>query len=306
MAEEELTMKDFEEEINKSFRKIKEGDILTGTVIGIDDDKCTLDLKYYAPGIIKADELSNDPNFSIRNDIHIGDEISATVASSDDGYGNILLSRKEADNVLSWDKLKDYMENKTEVEVTIAEAVKSGCVAFLEGVRGFIPASKLSLGYVEDEKLQEYVGKKLIVRVITVDEEDKKLVLSAKDILREEDNEAQKEKITGIPVGLVTEGTVESIQPYGAFIKLSNGVSGLLHISQISNKRITHPAKVLKEGQSVKVKVIAIKEGKLSLSMKALDDVSATEISESGEDTHYESEGSATTSLADLLKKAGF
>ena len=107
-----------------------------------------------------------------------------------------------------------------------------------------------------------------------------------------------------LQVGLVTEGTVESLQDYGAFINLGNGLSGLVHISQISNQRIAHPSAVLKVGDKVKVKVTAIKDGKLSLSMKALQDVAATEITE--EKIEFESEGEATTSLADLLKKAGF
>ncbi|MCR5099715.1 MAG: S1 RNA-binding domain-containing protein, partial [Butyrivibrio sp.] len=169
---------------------------------------------------------------------------------------------------------------------------------------GFIPASKLDLSYVEEDDIESYVGKTLKVRVITADEEENKLVLSAKDILREKADAERAEKITNVEVGLVTEGTVESLQKYGAFVDLGNGLSGLLHISQISNQRIKHPGVVLKEGQKVKVKIIAIKDGKISLSMKALEDIAATEITE--EKIEFESDGNATTSLADLLKKAGF
>ena len=110
--------------------------------------------------------------------------------------------------------------------------------------------------------------------------------------------------ISNVEVGLVTEGIVESIQSYGAFIDLGKGMSGLVHISQICNQRIAHPSSVLKVGQKVKVKVISIKDGKLSLSMKALEDIAATEITE--EKIEYESDGEATTSMADLLRKAGF
>ena len=110
--------------------------------------------------------------------------------------------------------------------------------------------------------------------------------------------------ISNVEVGLVTEGVVESLQNYGAFVNLGNGMTGLVHISQICNQRIAHPSAVLKVGQKVKVKVTAIKEGKLSLSMKALEEIAATEITE--EKIDFKSEGEATTSLADLLKKAGF
>ncbi len=302
MAQE--TMNDFKDEIDRSFRQVKEGDILEGTVIGISDTEVTLDIKYYTQGIIKLEDLSDDPKFSIHRDIAVGDEISATVISTDDGNGNILLSKKEANNVLAWDKLKALLESGEYVDVKVAEAVKAGAVAFLEDIRGFIPASKLDLSFVEEDKISEYVGKTLKVKVITADEKSGKLVLSAREYLKEQADAKRAEMISNVEVGLVTEGTVESLQNYGAFVNLGNGMTGLVHISQICNQRIAHPSSVLKVGDKVKVKVTAIKDGKLSLSMKALDDIAATEITE--EKIDFKSEGEATTSLADLLKKAGF
>ncbi|WP_248405198.1 S1 RNA-binding domain-containing protein [Butyrivibrio fibrisolvens] len=298
------SMEDYADVLERSFRKLNVGDVVEGIVSGVEETKVTVDLDYYAPGIILLEDLSDDPHFSIRNDIHTGDRISATIKRMDDGRGNILLSKKEANKVLAWDKLKELLESKEVVSVKVAEAVKAGVVAYLEGVRAFIPASKMALSFVEEADLESYVGKTLEVQVITADEEDDKLVLSAKEILRQKAEEDRKNKISNVEVGLVTEGTVESLQNYGAFIDLGNGISGLVHISQISNQRIAHPSSVLKVGQKVKVKVIAIKDGKLSLSMKALDDVMAKEITE--EEIEYKSEGEATTTLADLLKKAGF
>lgn len=302
MAEE--TMKDYTKEIENSFRKIKEGDIIDGTVIGVTDTEVILDIKYYTQGIIRIEELSDDPKFSIHRDINVGDEVSATVISTDDGEGNILLSKRKANEVLAWDKLKALLESGEYVDVTISEAVKGGAVAFLEGIRGFIPASKLDLSYVEEDNIKDYVGKTVKAKVITSDEENGKLVLSAKDYLKEQADIKRKEMISNVEVGLVTEGTVESLQNYGAFVDFGKGMSGLVHISQICNNKIAHPSAVLKVGQKVKVKVISIKDGKLSLSMKALEDVAATEITE--EKIDYKSDGDATTSLADLLKKAGF
>lgn len=302
MAQE--TMNDFKDEIDRSFRKVKEGDILEGTVIDISDTEITLDLKYYTQGIIKVSDMSDDPKFSVHRDVKIGDEVSATVISTDDGNGNILLSKKEANHVLAWDKLKEYRDSESYVDVKVSEAVRGGCVAFLEGIRGFIPASKLDLQYVEEDNLSDYVGKMLKVKVITADQENDKLVLSAREYLREEADKKRAEMISNVEVGLVTEGVVESLQNYGAFVNLGNGMTGLVHISQICNQRIAHPSSVLKVGQKVKVKVTAIKDGKLSLSMKALEEIAATEITE--EKIEFESEGEATTSLAALLKKAGF
>lgn len=302
MAEE--TMNDFKDEIDRSFRKVKEGDILEGTVIDVSETEITLDLKYYTQGVIKVSDMSDDPKFSIHRDVKIGDEISATVISTDDGNGNILLSKKEANHLLSWERLAELLDTEAYVDVRVAENVKGGCVAYLEGIRGFIPASKLDLSYVEEADLPNYINKTLKVRVITADKENEKLVLSAREYLKELADAKRAEMISNVEVGLVTEGTVESLQSYGAFVNLGNGMTGLVHISQICNQRIAHPSSVLKVGQKVKVKVTAIKDGKLSLSMKALEEIAATEITE--EKIEFESDGEATTSLADLLKKAGF
>lgn len=293
------TMEDYKEELEASFKQIHEGDILTGTVIGVSESAITLDLKYYTDGIIRLEDFTNDPNFNLAEDIHVGDEISATVIRRDDGEGHILLSAKEANEVLAWDKLRKYKEEGTNLKVKIAGIVKSGAVAYLEGIRGFIPASKLDLNYVEEDALNDWLGKEIEVRVITADEEDDHLVLSAREILREKAAEERKAKISNVEIGLVTEGTVESIQPYGAFIDLGNGLSGLVHVSQVCEKRIKTPAAVLKVGDKVKVKVINVKDGKLSLSMKALNDVAAEEIQE--ETIELPESEEVTTSLGSLF-----
>ncbi len=272
MSDEKMTMDDYSAELEASFKKIEEGDILTGTVIAVDETEVTLDLRYYAEGIIKAEDYSREPGFSLKNQVQVGDEIQATVIRTDDGHGNILLSKVQANDVLAWQKLKQYKEEGTVLDVTVKGIVNAGVIAYVEGIRGFIPASKLSLSYVED--LNEYLNKPLQVQVFDIDEEKKRLILSARELLRATADEEKKAKISNVEIGLVTEGTVESLQPYGAFVNLGNGLSGLVHISQISAKRIKHPSAVLNVGDKVKVKVIAIKDGKLSLSMKALNDVS--------------------------------
>ncbi len=290
------SMADYEAEIEASFKRVREGDILTGTVIGVDEEKVTLDLKYYAEGIIKKEDLSNDPDFQLKEEVQIGDEVTATVVKTDDGEGNILLSRKEANDLLAWDKLKKMLEERTIVKVKIAEIVKSGAVAYLEGIRGFIPASKLAAGYVED--LSEWDGKTLEVTVITADEENKRLVLSGREVAREKLADEKRKKVAKCQVGAVVEGTVETLKDYGAFVVLENGLTGLLHISQISTQRIKHPGVVLKEGQTVKVKILSTDNGKISLSMRALEgaDAPAEEVFD------YKESGAATTGLGALLK----
>ena len=297
----EETMKDYEKELEASFRKIREGDVISGTVIDVNEEEVTLDLKYYTQGIIKAEDMSNDPAFSLLNDVKAGDVIEATVIRMDDGQGNILLSKKEANEVLSWDVLEQMKEEKTDVTVKVSEAVNGGTVAYVEGIRGFIPASQLDLNYVEDPSA--YVGKTLEVRVITVDQEKEKLVLSAKEILKEQQKEEHDHKVAMIVPGTILEGTVESLQTYGAFIDLKDGLSGLVHISQICQKRIKKPSEVLKAGDKVKVKVLNTNDGKISLSIKAVaEEQEASEV-EDFDTASFSSNESVGTSLGDLFAK---
>lgn len=200
-----------------------------------------------------------------------------------------------------WATLQQYMDDKEVLNVKIGGVVNAGVIAYVDGVRGFIPASRLSLDHVDD--LNEWLNKKIRVRVITVDPEKKRLVLSAREILRDEARaeakQKEKEAFDQIKVGDVLDGKVENLKDYGAFIRLANGLSGLVHVSQISDKRVTSPEKVLKVGQDVQVKVIAIKDGKLSLSMKAL----LVKEDEPVEDEHYTMPKSEniSTNLGSLL-----
>ena len=248
------SMKDFEQELEASFKKIEEGDIIAGTVVSVDETGVVLDLKYYAEGFIPAEEFSREPGFNIKEAVQPGEEIQATVLRKDDGQGNILLSRAEAADVLAWDKLKELQES----------------------------------------------GEALDVVVKGVDKEKKRLVLSAKELLREKAEKERRNKISNIEVGFVTEGTVESLQPYGAFVDLGNGISGLVHISQICEKRIKKPSEAISVGDKVKVKVIAIKDGKLSLSIKEASDLMAKEVEEETFELP-ESGEEATTSLGSLF-----
>lgn len=297
----EESMKDYERELEASFRKISEGDLISGTVIDVNEEEVTLDLKYYAQGIIKAEDMSNDPSFSLMTDVAVGDEIEAEVISMDDGHGNILLSKKEAQQDTAWDVLKTYLEEKKELTVKVSEVVNAGVVAYVEGIRGFIPASQLSLQYVED--LAPFQGRQLNVRVITVDPEKQKLVLSAKEILREQEKEAHDHKVAMIVPGTILNGTVESLQPYGAFVALQDGLSGLVHISQICEKRIKKPSEVLKAGDKVKVKVLNTNDGRISLSIKAAEENAQAEEIEDTDAKQYSPGESLGTSLGDLFAK---
>ena len=297
------TMDDFKAELEASFRKINEGDIISGTVIAVSEEEITLDLRYYAQGIIRVEDFSNDPDFSVFEEVHVGDEIEATVVKRDDGQGNILLSKKEANDILAWDKLKEMMNAETVVKVRIKESVPSGVVAYLEGIRAFIPASQICLEYVEDTTA--WVGKEIEAKIITVDASNEKLVLSGKEVAKEAAIEEKNHKISMIVPGTVVEGTVESIMPYGAFINIGNGLTGLVHISQICERRISKPSEVLKEGQKVKAKVLNTNDNKISLSMKALEEEMIDTEETPGLEA-YTSTESVGSSLGDLLSKFKF
>ena len=200
------------------------------------------------------------------------------------------------DDANPWNVVKDYMEKKTVLPVKIEGIVNGGAIAMVEGLRGFIPASKLSLSYIED--LETYLLKDIEVQVIDVDQANGRLVLSAREILKEKERKALEEKIANIKIGSVVTGTVETLQNYGAFVRLNDGLSGLVHVSQISQKRIKAPKDVLKVGDEVSVKIIGVKDGKISLSMKALEEVRE----EPAEKVEIPKSERIGTSLGDLFK----
>ena len=299
MSEEMIESMDaYKDELEKSFRRLEVGDIIAGTVIDVTEEALYIDLKYYAQGVIPITEITEDPSFIADESFHQGDEVQGTIVKMDDGQGNILLSMKEANQVLAWEKLETYKQEERVLSVKISGVVNAGVTAYLEGIRAFIPASQLSLNYVEN--LEEWNGKTVEAVVITADGEKGKLVLSAKTVERKKKEEELASKKARLVPGTVFEGTVESIMPYGAFINLGDGLSGLVHVSRICQRRIKSPAEVLKEGERVKVKLLDVKDGKLSLSMKEFEEISGTE-PDGNETFEYHEGGEATTSLGSFF-----
>jgi len=209
----------------------------------------------------------------------------------------------DTDELLAWRKAGEMKESQENLTVTVSEVVKGGVVADFEGIRAFIPISKLSLERVED--LSPFLGQELEVRVFEANMDEDKLILSAKEILKERREQSRKKKLSDVREGQVFHGTVATIKDYGAFIDLGDGLSGLVHISQIAHNRIRHPGVVLQEGQEVDVKVIGIKDGKISLSIKALLEAPEEEAPE-GEEVQIPEAGEIGTSLGDLLKDFKF
>ena len=199
---------------------------------------------------------------------------------------------------LAWDNCQTWMETGEPITVKVDGVVKGGVVAYVEGIRGFIPASKLAAGYVEN--LEDYLGKEIEVQVITVDKAEKRLVLSGRELAQKKRAEEKKARMDQFKVGAVVEGKVESIMPYGVFVSLGSGISGLVHISQMSDKRVKTPEDVVKVGDTVTAKIIGTEKGKISLSMKAM--LTKEEVPEKEPVFNYKEEGRASTNLGDLLK----
>ena len=295
MSEEmknEETMADFEEQINASLRRFREGDKVTGTVVSVEEEEVILDLNSFSQGVIPAGEYSDDPSFHAMDEIRTGETLTAVVLDSDDGQGRVLLSLKDARENEAWDKMEAALTDRTIFTVKVLTSVNGGVVAFLEGIRGFIPASQLALEYVED--VDSFVGETLEVVVITADRDKNRLVLSAKEVAKEKAAKEHEKKLNALQKGFVTEGVIERIESYGCFVNIGGGLTGLVHISQICNKFIKSPNEVVKLGQKVKVKVLDVADGKIRLSMKEAEDIAPEVETEEEVSMEYHDEEATT------------
>lgn len=217
------------------------------------------------------------------------DELEKSYSYMGDGVHN-------TDELLVWERAQELLDSKEAVTLTVTEVKNGGVIVDFDGINGFIPISRISNERVDD--LKQYLFQEITVQVIEVNMEEDKLVFSARELLKAKAIEENRKKIQTVTKGMVVEGTVESLKDYGAFIRMDNGLSGLVHISQICDKRIKHPGVVLEVGQEVTAKVIDIKDEKISLSIRALEEESDTETEEVIEIPESESIG---TSMASLL-----
>jgi len=266
---EEITMSQMMEDIEKSMKRIHAGDIVKGKVIKVNENEVLVNIGYMADGIIPKQELSDDENIDPRDILKPDDAIDVLILQVDDGEGNVILSKKQADQVVVWDELNEYLESGTSFEVTVKEAVKGGVVALIKGIRAFIPASQLSVNYVED--LNAYVGKTLKVKLIELDRKSRKVVLSRKEVEKEERELQKKEIWKTLKKGEKRKGVVRRLAKFGAFVDLG-GVDGLIHLSDLSWKRVLDPAEVVSVGDVVEVYVVDFDEKKDRISL-ALKDI---------------------------------
>ncbi|RKD34772.1 bifunctional 4-hydroxy-3-methylbut-2-enyl diphosphate reductase/30S ribosomal protein S1 [Thermohalobacter berrensis] len=247
---------------------LEKGDIVEGEIISVNNEEVIVNIGYKADGIVKSEEFSVDSNVNPSDVIKVGDKIDVYVMEVDDGEGNVLLSKKRADKILGWKKLSELYKNKKVINVKVIRKIKGGLLALAEGVIGFIPISHISTKFVN--KLDSYIGKILEVKIIEFNRENKKLVFSRKIVEQEETERKKLELLSKLQKGAIVEGIVRKITNYGAFVDIG-GIEGLLHISELSWAKISHPTELINEGDRIKVliKNIDKENERISLSLKA-------------------------------------
>ncbi len=253
---------------DQALAEIRRGGIVEGTVVKITDDEVFVDIGWKSEGVIKQGELSVGREIDPHTLVSIGDKISAVVLRLENEEGYTLLSKRRVDEQEAVKLLEKNFENKEEIQAKVVEVVKGGLLVDI-GMRGFVPASQIQPGYVED--LNQFLGQTLRLRLIDFDAYKKKAVLSQKVILTEE-AEGKKEKVfASLHEGDRVKGAVKRLTNFGAFVDVG-GVDGLLHISDISFSRIKHPSEVLHVDQEIEVEVLKVDKdgGKLSLGLKQL------------------------------------
>lgn len=255
------------DEIEKSLRLPRSGEIVTGKVHQVTEKEIIVNLGCKKDGIIPSDEISLEGDQKLTDLYKEGDEIQAKVVKTDDGDGSILLSKKKLEVGEHWEEINKALEEKSTIEVKVVRPVNGGVIATYKEVSGFIPLSQLSDRYVENA--EEFVGQTLEVKVSRVDQRRSKAVFSHKMFLNEEKNKRIAEIWEGLSVDDVVEGTVMRFTDYGAFVDIG-GIDGLLHISEISWGKLKHPQEVLSIGDKIRVKVLSMnaEKGKISLGLK--------------------------------------
>ena len=265
--DESNEMNDFMAEIEKSLKMPQRGEIVKGEVIQVGPREVYVNLGCKKDGIIPKDEIALEADQDIESMFKLGDVVEAKVLKTDDGDGNILLSRKKVEISEHWNEIIKAYEDKSFVTAKVIREVKGGVIAAYKEVTGFIPMSQLNDRYVE--KADEFIGKTLTVKVTRVDQKRNKAVFSHKAYLAEEKSKKIAEIWSSINVGDTVEGTVMRFTDYGAFVDIG-GIDGLLHISEISWGKLKHPQEALKIGQKINVKILSMNEekGKISLGLK--------------------------------------
>ena len=246
---------------------VSEGQLVTGTVVQVDEDEVLLDIGFKSEGVIFSRELSIRRDVEAHEIVKVGDVIEASVLHREDREGRLILSKKRAQYERAWDDILAIKESDGIVKGTVIEAVKGGLIMDV-GLRGFLPASLVDLRRVRD--LQPYLGQTLEAKILEIDRIRNNVVLSRREWLQESQREQREQLLDDLKVGEIRTGVVASIVHFGAFVDMG-GMDGLVHVSELSWKHVNHPTDVVNVGDEVTVKVLEVDTDRerVSLSMKA-------------------------------------
>lgn len=263
--EDQYTMADFMDEIEQSMRKVYKDDVLNGTIISVNEEEILVNINHTSDGIITKEEMTEGFNYNV------GDEISVLVLNPHDEEGNVVLSHKNAEEIVGWDDLEEAYNQKKKITVKVTEVIKGGVSATYRNVRCFIPGSLLSYRFVED--MSVFVGKDLEVIVEDFDREKKRVVLSRKGVEVVEREAKKKQLMSTLQAGEMRQGVVTKLMKFGAFVDLG-GVEGLIYLDDLAWHRVNDPSEVVSEGDQVEVYVSSIdkKSNKISLVLKKVDE----------------------------------
>ncbi len=265
--EDNNLMQEMLDGFESGFKAPRRGDVIEGKVVMVSAEEVVVNIGYKADGIIPKEEVSNQGDVDLKAMFQEDQELDVYVLKTDNGDGNVLLSIKRLVMDQDFKDLEPVYENGTFIPVVIKQVVKGGAIAYYKNVRGFIPASHISLRFEND--LTKYIGETVNVKVIEYDKRKKRAVFSRKEILKDEQSNKKDSFFSKIEAGQVIEGTVKRLANFGAFIDVG-GFDGLVHVTEITYGRIKNPQEYLKINEKVKVKVLSIDQDteKISLSIK--------------------------------------
>ena len=255
----------FEQMLDESFKTIRNGEVVEGTIIGVKEDEIILNIGYKADGIITRNEYSNDSNLDLTTVVSVGDTMEAKVLKVNDGEGQVLLTYKRLAAEKGNKRLEEAFENKEVLTAKVTQVLDGGLSVVLDEARVFIPASLVSDSYEKD--LTKYQDQEIEFVITEFNPRRRRIIGDRKQLLMAKKAEMQKELFERIHPGDVVEGTIKNVTDFGAFIDLG-GADGLLHISEMSWGRVENPKKVFTVGEKLTVLIKDINGDKIALSLK--------------------------------------
>ncbi len=247
VSTEEAEKNSFMADVEATLVRIRPGQTVTGTVVQITEDEVCVNIGFKSDGLIKREDL-------VTEDVKLGDEIEVEVVKVNDGEGNVLLSQRNILNRKAFAEIVKKHENGEYVTGIGKEAVKGGLICLVDGIRAFVPASQLSNRYVE--KIGEFVGQEMKLKIIELDEQKRRIVASRRAVVREEAAAREAEVWSKISEGAVVKGIVRRLTDFGAFVDLG-GVDGLIHVTDLSWAHVKHPSEIVAPEQEVEVKILS-------------------------------------------------